>query len=113
MNKGMIISYFDKIQKKKYISSSITQLAVRLDVHRNTLSNWLKEGYYEDETCLLFCIGRNEFISRLRNREAPRMPINTLNTRIKNMQYKRSIAQNTLQHKIQRSNDAFIQAGED
>ncbi|MEI6297319.1 MAG: hypothetical protein WCO84_06820 [bacterium] len=49
-----------------YISKSITQLAVRLDLHRNTIASRLYvSGYYEDDTCYMFCIDNEQLIKGL------------------------------------------------
>jgi hypothetical protein len=113
MNKGLLISYFDKIQKKKYISSSITQLAVKLGIHRNTLSNWLKDGYYEDGACLVFRVESNEFINRSRKKEAPGRSIDTIGRSGKNVQYTSFIAHKKTSTAVDKAIETFIDAGED
>jgi hypothetical protein len=113
MNKGVIISYFDKIQKKKYISSSITQLAIRLEIHRNTLSNRLKNGYYEDATCLMFRIDSREFINRSREKKTPGRSIDVVGRSKINMQYNRSIAHKKRSLALNKSTGKFIDDGED
>lgn len=65
MAKTKIISYFDRVNKVGYVSRSITQLAVRLGVHRNTISNKLESGFYEDDNCCMFCIDNEELIKGL------------------------------------------------
>ena len=65
MAKTKIISYFDRVNKVGYVSSSITQLAVRLGVHRNTISNKLESGFYEDDNCCMFCIDNEALIKGL------------------------------------------------
>lgn len=73
----MIISYFDKVTKVKYISTSITQLALRLEVHRNTISNWIcDKEYYEDDTCLVFCIDSKALITQNRTKKLPITMVN-------------------------------------
>lgn len=65
MAKTKIISYFDKEKKVGYVSYSATQLSIILHLHRNTISNRLTDGYYEDDTCMMFCIDRQSVIKGL------------------------------------------------
>lgn len=105
MNKGMIISYFDKVSKSGFVSSSATQLALKLEVHRNTISNRLTAGYYEDDTCLMFCIDRQDFIYRSRDKVAPANPIDKRIIKPKIVQPVRVIAQQPA--KLPNVNKAF------
>ena len=58
-------------------------MAAKVGVHRNTISNWLAiEGYYEDETCLIFCIDSQQYIRRERKKEAPKKPISHLKNEV-------------------------------
>ena len=68
MNKGLIISYFNRRTKTKYVSTSISDLSSLLHIHRNTLSGWIKEkGYYEDDEMIIFSIDPQELIHRPQN----------------------------------------------
>ena len=66
MAKVMITSYYDKKNGVGYISTSMTQLSLRLGVHRNTIYNKLSEaGFYEDDTCMIFSIEYQSLIKGL------------------------------------------------
>ena len=66
MAKAKIISYFDKVNHKGYISYSARQLSLAIGLSRTTLFAKLYEsGYYEDDKIMVFCIDRQQLIKGL------------------------------------------------